>query len=117
MTEPTPADLYQTRNPTEGQVQRPIVKLFRDNGLHVIVLSQDRAARKQLKGVSDLIVIGHDRVLFAECKRPLGGERSAVQVEFADDITPHLGEHVQYTVFWQPAQAEPWLAWFEGRRI
>ena len=115
MTEPHVA--YQTRNPTERQVQRPIVKLFRDAGLHVIVMSQDRTARKQLKGVSDLIVIGHDRVLFAECKRPLGGERSDVQVKFADDIAPHLDQHVQYTVFWQPEQARPWLAWFEGKRL
>ena len=115
MTEPTPASLYQTRTPTEGQVQRPIIKLFRDAGLHVIVTSQNRAARKQLKGISDLIVIGHDRVLFAECKRPLG-ERSDVQIKFADDIAPHLDKHVQYAIFWQPIQAEPWLAWFEGER-
>ena len=107
---------YQTRTPTERQVQRAIVKLFRDAGLHVIVTSQDRAARKQLKNVTDLIVIGHDRVLFAECKRPLGGKRSEGQIKFADDIAIHLDKHVQYTIFWQPAQAEPWLAWFERRR-
>ena len=106
---------YQIRPLTERQVQSAVVDFFRDAGLIVIVTSQDRAARKQLEGLTDLIVVGHGRVLFVECKAPMGQLRES-QIQFYDNIFEHLGSHVQYTVLWQPEQARPWLDWFEGQR-
>jgi len=98
---------------TERQVQQATVKMFRDAGLFIIVTSQDRATRKQLEGLPDLIVIGRDRVLFVECKK-FGGEVRESQIEFYDRMFPHLGPHVEYTVIWHSEQAAPWLAWFEN---
>lgn len=66
--------------PTEKQVQAGIKRTLRMLGFAVYDLSQPRAT-KQTPGIPDLYVIGKNRHLWVEVKRP-GGRLTSAQEAF-----------------------------------
>jgi hypothetical protein len=65
---------------TEAQVQRQIVDGLRAQKAYVII-THDSKHRPILQGVSDIIAVLSDRVMFIEVKAP-GGKVSEYQREF-----------------------------------
>jgi len=90
MTEPKPE--YDI---SESDVQDACVDLLRAAGWKVIVTSQDRRTRKQLRNLTDLIAVKHNCTLFIECKRP-GGELIEGQEKFRDEILRHTGPNLHW---------------------
>jgi len=88
---------------TEAQIQREIVKLLRTIGFAVWETSQgyrkDRGGTRNTPGVTDLIIIGHNRVLFVEVKDAKGKLRPSQQV-FRDECV---------------ANGIPWALWRDVR--
>ena len=69
---------------TEAQVQRQVVDGLRAMGAYVIV-THDAKHRPILQGISDIIAVLSDRVMFIECKAP-GGKVSEYQREFLSSM-------------------------------
>jgi hypothetical protein len=92
MTEPKPQ--YDI---SESDVQAACVALLESIGFDVHVTSQDRATRRHVKGLTDLIAWRNNVTLFIECKRP-GGKLRKSQEEFRDKILPHVGPNLHYFV-------------------
>lgn len=65
---------------TEAQVQKQIVDGLRANRAYVIV-THDSKHRPIHQGITDIIAVLSDRVMFIECKAP-GGKVSEYQREF-----------------------------------
>lgn len=84
---------------TEAQVSRDVVKLLRTFGFAVWSTEQgwrkERGGTRQTPGIPDLIVIGHDRLLFVEMKGPKGRLRDSQKV-FRDECR---------------ANGVPWAMW------
>jgi len=65
---------------TEAQVQRQVVDGLRARGAYVIV-THDAKHKPVCMGITDIIAVFPNRVLFVECKAP-GGKVSEYQREF-----------------------------------
>lgn len=65
---------------TEAQVQRQVVDGLRAHGAYVIV-THDAKHKPVCMGITDIIAVFPNRVLFVECKAP-GGKVSEYQREF-----------------------------------
>ena len=92
MTEPKPK--YDVK---ESDVQHACVELLEACSWEVIVTSQDRATRRHVQGLTDLIAWRDNVTLFIECKRP-GGKLRHSQKRFRDRILPHAGPNLHYLV-------------------
>ena len=92
MTEPKPE--YDVK---ESDVLSGCRKLLRTSGWFVLSTSQDRATRKQMSGLTDLIAVRYNCTLFVEGKRP-GGKLRHSQKRFRDRILPHTGPNLHYLV-------------------
>lgn len=69
---------------TEAQVQKQVVDGLRARGAYVIVTHGPRN-KPVCPGVSDLVAVFPERVLFIECKAP-GGKVSDAQREFLSSM-------------------------------
>jgi len=92
MTEPKPKEQYNVK---ESDVQAACVELLETIGFEVLATSQDRAMRRHVKGLTDLIAWRHNVTLFIECKRP-GGKLRKSQKEFRDRMLPHIGLNLHW---------------------
>lgn len=106
MTEtPAPYHVYSR----ESHLQAHIVKRLRDAGWQVIVTSQDRRTRKQLRHIPDLIAFRDNTTLLIECKR-VGGRLSDGQREFEDEVLCHTGKNLIYVEAYYLADVAEWIA-------
>lgn len=96
-------ELKPTYRTSESEIQEACVKLLESDGWFVCITSQDRATRRHVKGLPDLIAAKHDHTLYIECKAP-GRKLRKSQEEFRDNILPHTGPHLQYWVIDDPAK-------------
>lgn len=104
MTE-TPAP-YQVFD-REAHLQAHIVQRLEEAGWFVTITSQDRASRKQLAGLPDLLAIRRNVVLFIECKTPSGALRES-QIEFLEQVQEHTGPNIIHVVARYPQDVEAW---------
>lgn len=108
MTETRPP--YTIAAPTEAEIQAAVVEALERGGWEVTVTSQDRATRRHLRGLPDLLAIRDDRVLFVECKTARGRLRQSQQ-EWRERHERHFGAHVRYVVVRAVEDIEEWLGW------
>ena len=92
MTEPKSGTQYHIR---ESDVQAACVELLEADGWFVTIMSQDRATRRHVKGITDLIAVRHNVTLFVECKRP-GGKLRKSQEQFRNGILRHRGPNLHW---------------------
>jgi Holliday junction resolvase len=85
----------------ESQVQHETVKRLKSAGWFVLVTSQDKATRKHVAGLPDLLAFRNNHTLLIECKGD-GGKPRQSQVEFRVNIRPHEGENLHYVIVWHP---------------
>lgn len=82
---------------TERNVQGAVVDRLRWHGWVVRELSQPVPVHGELIGVPDVIAWKMGVTLLIECKRP-GGRARPSQVQFADEIEPHLRLSLNYVL-------------------
>jgi len=92
---------------SESAIQAEIVKRLRASGWLVIVTSQDRRTRKQLKDIPDLICFRRGMTLLVECKTPTGKMKPG-QIDFMSDLTEHIGPNLAYQVMRYPDDVNRW---------
>ena len=114
MTEPRPAwFIGDAGHLAESEIQRQVVEALEAAGWEVLVTAQDRATRKQSRGLPDLLCWKHDHTLYVECKKTRG-RLSESQCRFAYRITGHEGPHLRYIVIRHPAMIDEWLTVGQG---
>lgn len=96
------------RRSPERDIQRAIVSLLRWHGWMVREISQQKYVTGDLIGVPDLIAWKRGVTLLIEVKAP-GGRVRRSQRLFAQDIAPHLGDTLRYTITRDVDQFEQWL--------
>lgn len=103
-TQPSRPDLPE---PSEAEIQDAVKNLLAVRGLDVVDTSQDQPAQIT-RGLSDLIVFGDGRLIFAEIKAR-DGKQSVYQRRF-EGWCRRAG--VEYQIWRSPEDAR---AWIEGR--
>lgn len=93
---------------SERNIQDAIVGRLRWRGWMVRELSQPRAVSGELVGVPDVIAWKMGVTLLIECKRP-GGRARPSQVQFADEIEPHLRLSLNYVLVDDVDEFGEWL--------
>jgi len=83
------------RGLSERDIQRAIIDILRWHGWMVREISQPRVVSGDLVGVPDVIAFRYGHTLLIECKRP-GGRIRQSQVNFSDEIKPHMAITLRY---------------------
>jgi len=92
------------RRQPEAAIRRAIRELLKQLGFAVWDCEQNRATR-QTPGLSDLIAMGHGRILFIECKTPKG-RLSDAQHFFGAEVERNNGV---YLIWRSTTDAWDWL--------
>lgn len=96
---------YRTAPRPETLLQQAVVARLRAAGWFVVITAQDRATRQQLAGLPDLLCFKADHFVMLELKSERGVLRKS-QVDFLDDVAPHLGRHVLHRVIYAIEQID-----------